>query len=185
MTTKQVSRSRYWIRHHIKYFFLQKLKLSILCKKPDLLIFFLLKIFEFYFCPGNYASHVNGCKVLSIQNSTKSSLKMVTILSYVGNHTDIFFQILFKIQWMDYITDIPIILRHVFNELLSMNSLDLWQRIRFIFLLMFGLFYTFLPVDLIPEAVFGLFGFIDDFLVFFMILVYVCTFFRAIISRNR
>lgn len=87
--------------------------------------------------------------------------------------------------WMDYITDIPTILRHVFNELLSMNALDLWERLRFIFLFTVGLLYTFLPVDLIPEAVFGIFGFIDDLLVFFMIVIYVCIFFRAIISRNR
>lgn len=87
--------------------------------------------------------------------------------------------------WLSYLTDIPIIFRHVLNELLSMNSLDLWQRLRFIFLIVFGLFYLLLPLDLVPEVVFGFFGLIDDILVGVLILIYVCYIFRAIITNSR
>lgn len=87
--------------------------------------------------------------------------------------------------WLDYITDIPIILRHVFTELLSMNALDIWERIRMIFLIIFGLFYFLLPLDLIPEAVFGFFGFFDDLLVVLLVFIYICMFFRAIITNRR
>ena len=45
--------------HHIKYFFLiKKCKYLSYAKKRTCLSFFLLKIFEFYFCPGNYAPPV-------------------------------------------------------------------------------------------------------------------------------
>lgn len=87
--------------------------------------------------------------------------------------------------WLDYLTDIPIILRHVFNELLSMNSLDLWDRLRFIFLICFMIFYFLVPLDLIPEVVFGVFGLLDDLLVAFWIVIYICSFFRVIISNRR
>lgn len=87
--------------------------------------------------------------------------------------------------WLDYLTDIPIILRHVFNELLSMNGLDIWQRLRIIFFFTMAIFYVFVPLDLIPEAVFGFFGFLDDLLVVVLIFIYICTFFRTVVSNRR
>lgn len=87
--------------------------------------------------------------------------------------------------WLDYLTDIPTILRHVFNEMLSMNALDIWQRLRILFFFVFGLFYLVVPIDLIPEVVFGVFGFIDDILVVVLVFIYICYFFRIVISNRR
>jgi len=87
--------------------------------------------------------------------------------------------------WLDYLTDLPIILRHVFNELLSMNALDIWQRLRIGFFFIMAFFYLLVPMDLIPEVVFGFFGLIDDLLVVVLIFIYICYFFRVVISNRR
>ncbi len=85
---------------------------------------------------------------------------------------------------MDYITDMPILLRHVINEMFTLNNLPIWYRIRFMFLFLISLIYFLSPLDLIPEALFGIFGFIDDFLVLLILAIYACQIYRQVIANR-
>ena len=86
---------------------------------------------------------------------------------------------------MDYITDIPILLRHVINEMFTLNSLPLWYRIRFAFVFIISLLYFLSPLDLIPEALFGIVGFIDDLLVILILSIYACQIYRQVIANRQ
>jgi RING finger protein 170 len=44
--------------------------------------------------------------------------------------------------------------------------------------------YLFSPLDFIPEALFGLFGLIDDLLVLVFFAVYACTMYRQFIANR-
>lgn len=76
---------------------------------------------------------------------------------------------------------------------LTMQILSSPQNIRVIlglsnFLFYFGglLFYLISPLDLIPEAIWGIFGLIDDFFVFGIIFILVSIqIFKAVRSRNQ
>ncbi len=46
---------------------------------------------------------------------------------------------------MDYLTDIPVLLRHIINELFSLQGLQLWHRIRWTILMIIGFLYFISP----------------------------------------
>jgi RING finger protein 170 len=85
---------------------------------------------------------------------------------------------------MDYIYDLPTLLRHSFVALFSLDGLAVWYRVRVVFLVIFALTYLLSPFDLIPETVFGLFGFIDDILLFFFLAVYITIIYRQIVANR-
>lgn len=85
---------------------------------------------------------------------------------------------------MDYITDIPVLLRHIFNELFSFQGLEMWHRIRWSFLMIIGLLYFLSPFDIIPELVFGIFGFLDDIFVLVLVIIYITVLYRQVIANR-
>lgn len=88
------------------------------------------------------------------------------------------------VKYWDYISDIPILLRHVLTEMFSFNDLSIWYRIRFGFLIFLSFVYFISPLDVIPEALFGLFGLLDDILVVLFLVIYICTLYRQIIANR-
>jgi RING finger protein 170 len=90
-----------------------------------------------------------------------------------------------KKKYWDYISDVPILLRHALNELFSLDGMNIWYRIRFGFMILVALSYFLSPLDFIPEALFGIFGLIDDLLVFVFLAVYACTMYRQLIANRR
>ena len=87
-------------------------------------------------------------------------------------------------SYMDYIYDLPTLLRHSFVALFTLDGLAVWYRIRVVFLVIFALSYLLSPLDLIPETVFGLFGFIDDLLIFLFLAVYITIIYRQIVANR-
>ncbi|CAF0899776.1 unnamed protein product [Brachionus calyciflorus] len=85
---------------------------------------------------------------------------------------------------LDYIYDIPILFRHLLNELFSFDGLSIWYRVRIMFFIMVAFCYFLSPLDIIPEALFGIFGLIDDLFVVFIIVIYVCTIYRQLITNR-
>lgn len=85
---------------------------------------------------------------------------------------------------MDYITDIPVLLRHIFNELFSFQGLEIWHRIRWIFLMIVGIVYFISPLDIIPEMVFGIFGLLDDIFVFVLLIIYITILYRQVVANR-
>lgn len=58
--------------------------------------------------------------------------------------------------------DAPLLLGYLFDELFSTNGLLCAQRLRVIFVIGITIIYFVLPVDLLPEMMFGGFGILDD-----------------------
>ena len=56
--------------------------------------------------------------------------------------------------------DAPVLFRHLYQ---NFSVLTLWERFSLIVLALAVIVYLLQPLDLIPELIFGVFGFIDDF----------------------
>ena len=75
---------------------------------------------------------------------------------------------------------IPYILR----SMLLVNFTMVMFRIRVLICLMGIFFYILLPIDILPEAVFGIFGFMDDLFISIALLARVVLIFRRLIAEG-
>nr|XP_021531502.1 E3 ubiquitin-protein ligase RNF170 isoform X2 [Aotus nancymaae] len=85
---------------------------------------------------------------------------------------------------MERIMDLPTLLRHAFREMFSVGGLFWMFRIRIILCLMGAVFYLISPLDFVPEALFGILGFLDDFFVIFLLLIYISIMYREVITQR-
>ncbi|KAK1883415.1 E3 ubiquitin-protein ligase RNF170 [Dissostichus eleginoides] len=87
-------------------------------------------------------------------------------------------------SYMDRLRDVPTLLRHAFREMFSMGGLFWMFRIRIILCLVGALTYLASPLDIIPEALFGLLGFMDDFFVILLLFVYISIMYREVVTQR-
>ncbi|KAJ4919309.1 hypothetical protein JOQ06_025878 [Pogonophryne albipinna] len=87
-------------------------------------------------------------------------------------------------SYMDRLRDVPTLLRHAFREMFSMGGLFWMFRIRIILCLVGALTYLVSPLDIIPEALFGLLGFMDDFFVILLLFVYISIMYREVVTQR-
>ncbi|XP_068090372.1 E3 ubiquitin-protein ligase RNF170-like [Hyperolius riggenbachi] len=85
---------------------------------------------------------------------------------------------------MERIMDLPTLLRHAFREMFSVGGLFWMFRIRIILCLLGAFFYLVSPLDIIPEALFGILGFMDDFFVLFLLLIYISIMYREVVTQR-
>ncbi|XP_075681636.1 E3 ubiquitin-protein ligase RNF170 [Rhinoderma darwinii] len=85
---------------------------------------------------------------------------------------------------MDRIMDLPTLLRHAFREMFSVGGLFQMFRIRIVLCLLGAIFYLVSPLDIIPEAVFGVLGFMDDLFVIFLLLIYISIMYREVVTQR-
>ena len=86
--------------------------------------------------------------------------------------------------WMDYVYDLPVILRHLASELFTMGGLAMIFRLRVLILVLGMLFYVVSPLDIIPEGVFGIFGLMDDLLFVFILVIYLSIQYRRVLAAR-
>lgn len=79
---------------------------------------------------------------------------------------------------LEYIQDFPVLFRHLVRELFSVDGLVIMFRLRVFLYFFLVIFYIISPLDLIPEAVTGVLGFIDDIIILLVVLVYVTVLYR-------
>lgn len=90
------------------------------------------------------------------------------------------------LQLLDYIRDLPTLLRHAVTEFFSMGGLIWMFRMRVIICFIAALLYFVSPLDIIPEAAFGILGFLDDLFIFLLLAIYVSIIYRQVMeSRAR
>ncbi|XP_007890131.1 E3 ubiquitin-protein ligase RNF170 [Callorhinchus milii] len=87
-------------------------------------------------------------------------------------------------SWMDRIMDLPTLLRHAFTELFTIGGLFWMFRIRILLCLAGALFYLASPLDFLPEALFGILGFLDDLFVIFLLLIYISIMYREVVTQR-
>ena len=76
----------------------------------------------------------------------------------------------------------PTLLRHLFRETFTINGLIWMVRFRIIFCLIFAILYLFVPFDLLPEGVYGIFGYFDDILVVLLLAIYATILYRNVVA---
>ncbi|UXI17706.1 ankyrin repeat domain-containing protein 13C [Sarcoptes scabiei] len=86
--------------------------------------------------------------------------------------------------WYDYLYDLPTMLRHLSNDFFSFSGLFYMFRIRVIICFLAAIMYLISPLDMIPEAVFGIFGLFDDILVVLLLAIYVTIIYRRFLSSR-
>lgn len=85
---------------------------------------------------------------------------------------------------MDYIRDIPALLRHLWSEFFSMSGLVVMFRIRILLCAFAILLYLISPLDFLPEAVFGVIGLLDDVFVLMLLLIYMTVIYRNVVAAR-
>ncbi|KAM7165814.1 E3 ubiquitin-protein ligase RNF170 isoform 1-T1 [Macrochelys suwanniensis] len=85
---------------------------------------------------------------------------------------------------MERIMDLPTLLRHAFREMFTVGGLFWMFRIRIFLCLLGALLYLASPLDFLPEALFGILGFLDDFFVIFLLLIYISIMYREVITQR-
>ncbi|PIK41504.1 hypothetical protein BSL78_21634 [Apostichopus japonicus] len=86
--------------------------------------------------------------------------------------------------FMDYIYDLPTLLRHIFQEFFSFSGLVWMFRFRIFVCFVAALLYFISPLDIIPEAVFGVLGLLDDVFVILLLAIYVSIIYRGVIANR-
>lgn len=85
---------------------------------------------------------------------------------------------------LDYIRDLPMLLRHLWNEFFSVGGLMYMFRIRIILCFFAACMYLISPLDIIPEAVFGILGLFDDVFVVLLLTIYISIIYRRFITNR-
>ncbi|KAH9517994.1 translation initiation factor eIF4E, variant 2 [Dermatophagoides farinae] len=86
--------------------------------------------------------------------------------------------------WYDYLYDLPTMLRHLTNDFFSFNGLFYMFRLRVVICFFAAILYLISPLDMIPEAVFGIFGLFDDIVVVLLLAIYVTIIYRRFLSSR-
>lgn len=86
--------------------------------------------------------------------------------------------------WIDYLRDLPTLLRHLVSEFFTVGGLVFMFRLRIIVIFLFAFLYFISPLDIIPEAVFGIFGFLDDLFILLLLAIYVSLIYRSVIQER-
>lgn len=85
---------------------------------------------------------------------------------------------------LDYVRDCPVLLRHMFMDFFTFGGLVWMFRLRVVLCCLGAVVYLFNPLDIIPEAMFGIFGFLDDVIVFLLCVIYVSIIYRRVVIRR-
>jgi len=87
-------------------------------------------------------------------------------------------------SFIETVRDVPTLASHLFSRLFSgEDGFTFAFQLRIIVLVLFWFLYLLSPLDLIPEAVFGFVGLLDDIVIFLFLSMYLTTIFRAVMTQ--
>ncbi|XP_067123832.1 E3 ubiquitin-protein ligase RNF170-like [Centruroides vittatus] len=86
--------------------------------------------------------------------------------------------------WLDYVWDLPTLLRHLGSEFFSVGGLMYMFRLRIVLCFVAAIMYLISPLDMIPEAVFGILGLLDDLFVVLLLAIYVTIIYRRFLAAR-
>lgn len=85
---------------------------------------------------------------------------------------------------MEYLMDFPVLLRHMFRQLFTVDGMVWMFRLRVILYLTLVALYVVSPFDLIPESAAGVLGFMDDIILLIVVLIYLTVLYRSYVSQQ-
>nr|XP_042908896.1 E3 ubiquitin-protein ligase RNF170 isoform X2 [Parasteatoda tepidariorum] len=86
--------------------------------------------------------------------------------------------------WLDYLWDLPTLLRHAGSEFFSFGGIMYMFRLRILLCFVAAIMYLISPLDMIPEAVFGILGLLDDMFVLLLVAIYVTVIYRRFLATR-
>lgn len=86
--------------------------------------------------------------------------------------------------FIDYLRDLPTLLRHAWNEFFTVGGLIMMFRIRIVVCVIAAFIYFISPLDIIPEAAFGILGFLDDVFIFLLLAIYISIIYRQFVEAR-
>ncbi|XP_060072329.1 E3 ubiquitin-protein ligase RNF170-like [Ylistrum balloti] len=84
----------------------------------------------------------------------------------------------------EHLRDLPTLMRHFVGEFFSVGGLIWMFRLRVIVCFAAALVYFISPLDIIPEAMFGIFGFLDDLFILLLLAIYISIIYRQVIQNR-
>lgn len=87
-------------------------------------------------------------------------------------------------SWREHLRDLPTLLRHAFSEFFTVGGLVWMFRLRILVCFFAALLYFISPFDIIPEAVFGILGLLDDVFVLLLLAIYVALIYRQVVQNR-
>ena len=90
----------------------------------------------------------------------------------------------FSFQPLSYAYDVPTILTHLWQELFSERGPFLIRRLYLGYVVLLLALYLLSPFDILPESVFGLFGYLDDLMLILIAIVYISFVYRAYLAQR-
>lgn len=78
--------------------------------------------------------------------------------------------------------DLPFFIRRLFRELMDpQRTLPLVFRARMLMMVALSAIYVLSPVDILPESMLGLFGFVDDLLILLIVFLHLAAVYRSLL----
>lgn len=85
---------------------------------------------------------------------------------------------------LSYVYDVPTILTHLWQELFSERGPFLIRRLYLGYIVILLALYLLSPFDILPESVFGLFGYLDDLMLCLIAIVYISFVYRTYLAQR-
>lgn len=86
--------------------------------------------------------------------------------------------------WLDHLRDLPTLLRHAGSEFFSVGGIMYMFRLRIVLCFVAAIMYLVSPLDMIPEAIFGILGLLDDLFVVLLLAIYVTVIYRRFLAAR-
>lgn len=86
--------------------------------------------------------------------------------------------------WLDHLRDLPTLLRHAGSEFFSVGGIMYMFRLRIVLCFVAAIMYLISPLDMIPEAIFGILGLLDDLFVVLLLAIYVTVIYRRFLAAR-
>ncbi|XP_073994503.1 E3 ubiquitin-protein ligase RNF170-like [Rhodnius prolixus] len=89
-------------------------------------------------------------------------------------------------SWISTIREIPVLMRHYLDDLMNGGQMPgiMYLNLRMCLLFLFSTVYLILPMDILPETVFGVLGWLDDIFIILTIVLYMCSVYRYYVANN-
>lgn len=89
-----------------------------------------------------------------------------------------------SLQLLQYMYDVPMILAHMWRRLFTLEGLVILHKLHILVILLLLFLYLLSPLDIVPEAMLGVLGLLDDFVILLGVLCYVVILYRHHITHD-
>lgn len=86
--------------------------------------------------------------------------------------------------YADYFADIPVMIPFLVRNMFQMDGIWIMFRLRMIVIFSAVIVYALLPLDILPESIYGIIGFLDDIFIIALLFAYLALAVRHFLARR-